>query len=114
MRLIIALSSSIYATVHSVVKFQDPFTPLTFFAEPGNLRWLKGEEKVKRFDYPERGLTNAFCIDCGCGVPYLNLRKTDLVVRVGALNGDPCFTTINKIFHGEMPEWNLKAPVSGA
>lgn len=109
MRLIIALSSSIYATVHSVVKFQDTFTS----AEPGNLRWLKGKEKVKRFDYPGRGLTNAFCMDCGCGVPYINLRKTDLVVRVGALNGEPCFTTINKIFHGEMPEWNLKAPVSG-
>lgn len=69
-------------------------------------RWLSGERNIERYDYPERGFTNAFCGKCGCGVPYLNQRGTAIVVRSGTLNGEPRFSNLSKIFYSERVEWS--------
>lgn len=79
------------------------------FAKPDSFRWIQGEEKVKRFDFAGREFTNAFCIECGSGVPYLNQSRNAVIVRAGALESEPCFTTISKIFHNEAPKWNSQA-----
>lgn len=76
------------------------------FAEPDSLTWLAGKEAIKRFDYPGRGFTNAFCSDCGSGVPYLNQRGTAVVVRAGSLNGAPATRPARKIFCCERTRWS--------
>jgi len=82
------------------------------FGKPDSLRWLSGEVKIKRFEYPDRGFTNAFCSDCGCGVPYLNQSKTAIVVRAGTLDAEPEFQSSSKIFHAERPDWSEKTETS--
>lgn len=79
------------------------------FAKPESFRWIQGEEKVKRFDFSGREFTNAFCIECGSGVPYLNQSRNAVIMRAGALESEPRFTAISKIFYNEAPEWNNQA-----
>ena len=75
------------------------------FGSTDTFRWLSGERNIQRYDYPERGFTNAFCGTCGCGVPYLNQRGTAMVVRSGTLSGEPRFSSLRKIFYSERAEW---------
>ena len=82
------------------------------FGKPNSLRWLTGEEKIKRYEYPNRGFTNAFCTDCGSGVPFLNQSGKAVVVRAGTLDGQPQFFSLSKIFHSESPDWNEEAETS--
>lgn len=76
------------------------------FGSKDKFRWLSGEHNIKRYDYPEREFTNAFCRECGCGVPYLNQSGTAIVVRSGTLNGEPRFKNLIKIFYSERTEWS--------
>ncbi len=74
-----------------------------------SFRWLSGEQDIKRYEYPDRGFTNAFCRECGCGVPYLNQSGTAMVVRAGSLDGEPLFSNPGKIFHSERAKWGAMA-----
>ncbi|MBV1877996.1 MAG: GFA family protein [Pseudomonadales bacterium] len=75
------------------------------FCEVGSLSWLSGENLIKRFDYPGREFSNAFCKMCGSGVPYLNANGTAIVVRAGSLNGKPIVETTSRIFYAERSQW---------
>lgn len=73
---------------------------------PENLKWLSGGNNIKRFEYPGRNFTRAFCRDCGSGVPYVNQSGEWLIVPAGALEGEPEIADAANIFCAERPDWS--------
>lgn len=75
------------------------------FTHPGNILWLSGEALVKRYDVEGRTLTNAFCSQCGCGVPYVSGSGNYLVVPAGCLDESPDILADDNIFWDERASW---------
>ena len=76
------------------------------FTDPGNIRWTKGKEYVKQFDVPGRGISNAFCTECGSGLPYVSKASNSLIVQAGALNDALTSNPkIRNIFWSERADW---------
>ncbi len=76
------------------------------FTDPDNIRWTKGEQHVKRFDVPDRIISNAFCDQCGSGLPYVSKSGKALVVQAGTL--DRAFNSspqTRNIFWEERAAW---------
>jgi hypothetical protein len=58
------------------------------FTRAGNVSFLSGEEKIKRFDLPEAAqFARAFCTECGSPVPYVSRDGKVHVVPAGSLTG---------------------------
>lgn len=76
------------------------------FTDPGNIRWTKGKDHVKRYDVPGRCISNAFCTECGSGLPYVSKTGNALVVQAGALNDILVSSpTVRNIFWSERANW---------
>jgi len=84
------------------------------FARPDAIRWLRGQDKVKRFELPEaERFTRAFCLDCGAPMPYLNRSATLLVIPAGSLDADPGISPQDNIHWRSRASWydaGLAAP----
>ncbi|MGO1119582.1 GFA family protein [Rhodovibrionaceae bacterium A322] len=83
------------------------------FTQAEKFSWLSGEESVKRYRLPDRLFSTAFCDTCGSGLPFLNSRKTHMIVPAGALDDEPSFREAHNIFCSEQPHWSQegdKAP----
>ena len=84
------------------------------FTDPENIRWTNGEEYVKRFDVPGRCISNAFCTECGSGLPYVSKTGKSLVVQAGTLNDAFTSTpTARNIFWEERADWYDAAILAG-
>ena len=85
-------------------------------ARPAEVCWLKGAERVRRFDYPgDRSFTTTFCTVCGSPLPFLNKSGTTLFIPAGTLDGDPGVAVGHNIFWKEHAAWfeqGLAAPRS--
>ncbi len=56
------------------------------FTRAGNVSFISGEEKIKRFDLPEAAqFSRAFCTECGSPVPYVSRDGKVNVVPAGSL-----------------------------
>ena len=56
------------------------------FTKPENIKWLSGEDLIKRYELPEVDrFMKQFCSKCGSGVPYVNRLRTKLVIPAGSL-----------------------------
>ena len=56
------------------------------FTDPENIRWLTGQELIKRYELPEAvRFAKQFCIECGSLVPLVNRDGTKLVIPAGTL-----------------------------
>lgn len=86
-------------------KFSGSAYASNLFTDPDNINWLKGLEHIKRFDYPERTFSNAFCTECGSVVPYLTQSGKALIVPAGSLNQEPSKQLDAKIFCAEQATW---------
>lgn len=75
------------------------------FTKPDNLKWLQGEDKVKRFDAPGRTISVAFCETCGSPVPYLSTSDKAVIVPAGSLDGTPNIAPTDHIFWHERASW---------
>ncbi|WP_417594068.1 GFA family protein [Oceanospirillum sp.] len=75
------------------------------FTAPDNITWIKGENKIRRYDHPERSFSKAFCENCASGLPYISQSGKSLIVPAGSLNGEPSITPDAQIFCSEQPEW---------
>jgi len=76
------------------------------FTEPGNINWKTGIEYVKRFDVTDRNISNAFCANCGSGLPYVSKTGNSLVVPAGTLDASPgCILAMSNIFWSERADW---------
>lgn len=58
------------------------------FTQPDNITWLKGEDSVSKYEHPDREFSKWFCKSCGSAVPFINKRKTSLIVPAGSLQSD--------------------------
>lgn len=77
------------------------------FTSPGNIRWLSGEDLVRRFDLPSaQRFARAFCSVCGSGMPYVNRPGTMLVVPAGSLDDDPGIVPDDRIFYRDRAPWH--------
>ena len=83
------------------------------FTSPDNINWVKGAEKIKRYDHPERSFSKAFCANCASGLPYVSQSGQSLIVPVGSLNDEPSKQLDAQIFCAEQTDWHkvgLEAP----
>jgi hypothetical protein len=78
------------------------------FTEPGNIRWLAGQDNIRRYDVPGRTISSAFCIHCGSPMPYLSLSGKSLVVPAGSLDETPDIVPSDNIFWAERASWYEK------
>jgi hypothetical protein len=70
-----------------------------------NIEWLSGEDKVVKYQDMTRDFSKAFCGICGAGVPYVNRKKTHLVIPAGSLNSAPSNSPEANLFKSESPYW---------
>ena len=75
------------------------------FTKPTNIKWLSGELKVKYYHHPTRSFTKAFCINCGCGVPFVTQNKKALIIPAGSLLTSVDITPQANIFTSETAHW---------
>ncbi|TLU64555.1 GFA family protein [Thalassotalea litorea] len=76
------------------------------FTSPSNIEWIKGEEKIKRYDHPTRSFARSFCSECGSGLPYLSQSGKFLIVPAGSLNEEPSKSLDAQIFCEEQAQWH--------
>jgi hypothetical protein len=76
------------------------------FTSTSNIEWIKGEDKIKRYDHPTRSFSKAFCIDCGSGLPFQTQSGKFLIVPAGSLNEEPSKSLDAQIFCAEKTEWH--------
>ena len=76
------------------------------FTRTDNLHWTRGKDLVRRYDVPGRHISNAFCSNCGSGLPYVSASGRYLVVQAGVLN-EPvgAIPDIRQIFCVERADW---------
>ncbi len=72
---------------------------------PAEVKWLKGEALIKRFDYPNRSFSKVFCIECGSGLPFMNVSGTTLFIPAGSLDTAPELKPDQQIFWDEHAQW---------
>jgi hypothetical protein len=59
------------------------------YVAPSQLRWLRGEELVRRWDLPTaRSFATAFCTRCGCPVPHATRSGREMIVPAGSLDDE--------------------------
>lgn len=75
------------------------------FTDISNIKWLTGQDLVKRFDVPGRAISKAFCSECGCSLPYISGTGKALVVPAGCLDRSPSTKVQRQIFYSERAGW---------
>ncbi len=77
------------------------------FCKPEGLRWLSGEDRVRRFDLPgaER-FGKSFCETCGSPVPHVGKDGSYLLVPAGTLDDDPDIRPQAHIFCADRAVWD--------
>lgn len=79
-------------------------------AEPVEVDWYRGADKIKRYDAPDgRSFTHVFCLDCGSGLPFINIGETTLFIPAGSLDSAPDMEVDSNIFWDEAPLWYEQA-----
>ena len=90
-----------------------PALPM-FFTDPDNIRWLSGQELIKRYELPEaERFAKQFCIECGSLVPLVNRDGTKLIIPAGTLEQSFEAHPQKNIFWDSKAQWyehGLEAP----
>jgi hypothetical protein len=75
--------------------------------QPGELKWLSGEEQIRTFKVPEaKRFTNNFCATCGSRLPR-HAKDTDaVVIPAGSLDDVPAIKPQARIFYGSRASWS--------
>lgn len=79
------------------------------YTSPEELKWTAGEKYIKRFEFPGRDFTKAFCRECGSGVPYINQRGAAMIIPAGSLDTEPTIDSQANIFLAERPLWSANS-----
>ncbi len=75
------------------------------FSKPDNIKWRGGFELIKRFDVSGKSISNCFCRECGCAVPYISGSGKALIVPAGCLDEAPSINPQDHIFCSEKAAW---------
>lgn len=77
------------------------------FIQPGTLRWLGGEEKIRSFKLPEaQRFTNSFCEVCGSRLPRQAIGNDAVMIPAGSLDDEPPIQPQARIFEGSRASWS--------
>jgi hypothetical protein len=77
------------------------------YGEPGNFKWLTGEELTVRFDLPSaRSFATVFCRTCGSPLPHVTRNGRTMVVPAGSLDDEPTPSPQVRIFWGSRAGWS--------
>jgi hypothetical protein len=76
------------------------------FTDAGNIRWLSGEDVIKRFELETaKYFARAFCSECGSALPWISRRDGSIVIPVGVLDDEPGVRPLHRIFCADEAEW---------
>lgn len=71
------------------------------------LRWLRGEERLRRYKVPDsQRFENVFCDTCGSILPHVDVTRERAIVPAGTLDGDPGAREKLHIFVGSKAPWH--------
>jgi len=75
--------------------------------DPGQLKWLTGEELISRYDLPgARSFGKCFCKQCGSPLPRVTPNGKAVVIPAGSLDEAPAQTPTDRIFYGSRAPWS--------
>jgi hypothetical protein len=75
--------------------------------EPGQFRWLSGEQAIARFDLPgARSFAKWYCRQCGCPVPRPARGGKFVIIPAGSLDSALPATPTDHIFWASRPDWH--------
>jgi hypothetical protein len=79
---------------------------LTARVEPGSVRVLEGEDRIRRWS-PGEGRDKAFCVDCGSGL-FAERAEDGAIfgVRMGTFDRDPGVRPTMRQFTAYAPAWD--------
>ncbi|MCZ6856125.1 MAG: GFA family protein [Gammaproteobacteria bacterium] len=66
--------------------------------DAAQLKWTKGQERVRRWDMPEaRSFATSVCAICGANLPHLTRSGREAIIPAGSLDSDiPMSPTTNE------------------
>lgn len=76
------------------------------FSSNAQLKWLKGENEVKTFNYKDSGHIKSFCPCCGSALPNLQMDNTMVVVPAGSLDSNIEIEPAGHIYMEEKANWD--------
>jgi len=76
------------------------------FSSGATLKWLKGEDEVKSFNYNNSGHIKSFCPNCGSALPNLQMNDTLVVVPAGSLDSNVDIVPTAHIYMNEKANWD--------
>jgi hypothetical protein len=76
------------------------------FSSTATLKWLSGQENVRRFDLPGTRHSKSFCGTCGSALPMMQMNGTLLVVPAGSLDSDLPLRPEAHLFVSSRASWD--------
>jgi len=76
------------------------------FSSTAKLRWVRGGDTVREFNYRNSGHIKAFCPKCGSALPNIQMNGTLLVVPAGSLDTDIDIAPSGHIYLNEKAAWD--------
>ncbi|NVK43371.1 MAG: GFA family protein [Oceanospirillaceae bacterium] len=77
------------------------------FCKPDQLKWLGGEDQVRRFDLTGADrFGKSFCTNCGSPLPHVGKDGSYLLVPAGSLDDDPGLRPQAHIFCANRAVWD--------
>jgi hypothetical protein len=82
------------------------------FTRPQNISWLSGINSIIVYEHLDRDFSKSFCKSCGSAVPFVNKKRTSLIVPAGSINSKISEKVHANIFVSEKACWsNLELEV---
>jgi len=76
------------------------------FSSTATLKWLSGQDNVRRFDLPGTRHSKSFCGTCGSALPRVKMHGTLLVVPAGSLDSDLPLRPDAHLFVSSRASWD--------
>lgn len=76
------------------------------FSTTAKLKWIKGQENVKTYNFRSEGHIKSFCLNCGSALPNLQMDGKLLVVPAGSIDGDIIMRPKAHIFFKSKADWD--------
>jgi len=76
------------------------------FSSTAKLKWLKGENEVRTYNYKNSGHIKSFCPNCSSALPNIQMDGKLLVVPAGSLDSDIAIIPSGHIFQNEKANWD--------
>jgi hypothetical protein len=77
------------------------------FAQPGNIRWISGQDQIQRFELATaRYFARCFCRECGSALPWNSRRDGRILIPAGALDDEPGIRPDQRIFCADQAAWS--------